>query len=182
VELGSQPGEAVLDVCAAPGGKLGYLAAAMRNEGRLIAQDLTEDRLKLVRENCKRLGITCAHACLPRQWPPNIPAIFDRILIDAPCSNTGVMRRRVELRWRIKPEEVDRLRAQQRTLLNDFAPHLKKGGTLVYSTCSIEPDENQHVISDFLAQSPGWKLVKERELLPFETDTDGAYVATLQKM
>lgn len=180
-ELGAQPGEQVLDACAAPGGKLGCIAAAMRNEGRLLAQDLTDDRLKLVTENCQRLGITCVETALAGQWPPNKPVTFDRIIIDAPCSNTGVMRRRVELRWRLREEELLRLRTQQRMLLDQSASRLTEGGTLVYSTCSIEPDENQVLIREFLDQTPGWQLVCERELLPFVDDTDGAYTATLRK-
>lgn len=174
--LAPQPGQAVLDLCAAPGGKLTFLAQLVRNEGRLVAHDLSPERLKLVSENCARLGVTCA--LLQAQAPK---PEFDRILIDAPCSNTGVMRRRVDLRWRIRPEELDRLRAEQLALLRQASAWLKPGGALVYSTCSLEPEENTQVVHAFLASQPEFKLERERELLPFADGVDGAYAARLIK-
>jgi 16S rRNA (cytosine967-C5)-methyltransferase len=101
-ELDPQPGESVLDLCAAPGGKLTYIAQLMRNEGRLLAHDTAPERLKLIEQNCARLGVTCVQTVLPSTLNPQPSTLFDRILIDAPCSNTGVMRRRVDLRWRIR--------------------------------------------------------------------------------
>src|SRR5436309_3451556 len=148
-ELDPQPGETVLDLCAAPGGKLTYIAQLMRNEGRLIAHDLTPERLKLIEENCTRLGVTCVETVLPLALEQR-KSLFDRILVDAPCSNTGVMRRRVDLRWRIRPEEIERLHAAQLQLLHQAAAMLKPGGRLIYSTCSLEPEENQNVVEDCL--------------------------------
>jgi 16S rRNA (cytosine967-C5)-methyltransferase len=194
LELGAQPGETVLDLCAAPGGKTAFLAQLMRNEGKIVACDISEERLKLLRENCRRLGVTCvetadsfptlsagvqALAC-----PPNTlkreRQHFDRILVDAPCSNTGVMRRRVDLRWRISAEEILRLRQTQLDLLKLAATKLKPGGVLVYSTCSLEPEENGEVVNEFLRTHAGFKLESERELLPFADNVDGAYVARLK--
>src|SRR5207253_2530372 len=112
-------GESVWDMCAAPGGKLSYIAQLMGNQGRLVAQDLSRERLELVRENCARLGLTYVETALaPTLEVPDSP-VFDRILLDAPCSNTGVMRRRVDLRWRIQPDEIQRLRALQLELLRE---------------------------------------------------------------
>ena len=105
---------------------------------------------------------------------------FDSTLVDAPCSNTGVMRRRVDLRWRIRPEEIERLRRSQLDLLEIAAGRVKQGGTLVYSTCSLEPEENEHVIKEFLVAHPHFRLAQERALLPFVEGVDGAYVASLQ--
>ena len=105
--------------------------------------------------------------------------MFDRILVDAPCSNTGVMRRRVDLRWRIQPEEIERLRAAQLDLLKQAATQVKPGGVLVYSTCSLEPEENGEVVKQFLNDHTDFKLECERELLPFVDNVDGAYVAKL---
>ena len=105
--------------------------------------------------------------------------MFDRILVDAPCSNTGVMRRRVDLRWRIQPEEIERLRAAQLDLLKQAATQVKPGGVLVYSTCSLEPEENGEVVKHFLSEHADFKLESERELLPFVDNVDGAYVAKL---
>jgi len=178
-ELDPQPGEHVLDLCAAPGGKLTYIAQLMRNEGSLIAHDRSAERLRLVEENCTRLGVTCVQTALPSTLEAAPRKLFDRILIDAPCSNTGVMRRRVDLRWRIRPEEIERLRVEQLELLRQAAPQLKPGGTLVYSTCSLEPEENQMVVKQFLRERPEHNLEFERELQPFVDGTDGAYQATL---
>ena len=121
-ELDAQPGENILDLCAAPGGKTAYIAQRMQNRGRIAARDNQPERLKLARENCVRLGITCVEFQDSGPPPP-----FDRILVDAPCSNTGVMRRRVDLRWRIKSGELERLRQGQQALLEEAAPQLKAG-------------------------------------------------------
>jgi 16S rRNA (cytosine967-C5)-methyltransferase len=177
-ELDPEPGETILDLCAAPGGKTTYIAQLMRNEGRVIAHDTSRERLKRVEENCARLGADCVEAVLPSALESR-PATFDRILVDAPCSNTGVMRRRVDLRWRVSPEEITRLRAQQLELLRRAAPLLKPNGILVYSTCSLEPEENQKVLEQFLWEFPGFKLARERELWPFVDEVDGAFVARL---
>jgi len=177
-ELNPQPGETLLDLCAAPGGKTTYIAQRLQNQGKIIAHDFAPERLKLIQENCARLGVTCVETV--SQLGPQ-PSYFDRILIDAPCSNTGVMRRRVDLRWRIRAEEIERLRATQLHLLRQAAPLLRSGGTLVYSTCSMEPGENHEVIEQFLAEQPGFKLERKRELLPFVDAVDGAFVARLVK-
>ena len=179
-ELNPQPGETILDLCAAPGGKATFVAQLMRNEGRVVAADVSQERLKLVEENCARLGVTCIEAVLTPHFALRTPH-FDKILMDAPCSNTGVMRRRVDLRWRIAPEEISRLQATQLQLLNLATPRLKPGGVLVHSTCSLEPEENSEVVKKFLAEHPDFKLEKERELSPFADNVDGAYVAKLSR-
>lgn len=177
-ELDPQPGESVLDLCAAPGGKTTFIAQRMQNRGRITAQDNQPARLDLIRENCARLGITCVETSVaPSGIIANPAKRFDRVLVDAPCSNTGVMRRRVDLRWRIRTEEIERLRTEQLELLRQAAPRLKPGGTMVYSTCSLEPEENAEVVKQFLAEQPQFKLEQERELLPFVEGVDGAYVA-----
>lgn len=191
--LDPQPGETVLDFCAAPGGKTAFIAQLMRNEGRLAAQDVSEDRLKLVRENCARLGVTCAEPSRRRvqsseaessvvraSTSPATCQVFDRVLVDAPCSNTGVMRRRVDLRWRLRPEEIARLCRTQLALLREAAPRVRRGGVLVYSTCSLETEENQQVVRQFLTEHAGFALEHERELRPFADGVDGAYVARLK--
>ncbi len=176
-ELDPQPGETILDYCAAPGGKTACIAERMHNSGAVIAHDTTPDRLKLVEENCARLGVTCVRSVLPSTLNSQLPTFCDRILIDAPCSNTGVMRRRVDLRWRIREPEISRLRATQLHLLREAAPRLKPGGTLVYSTCSLEPEENTEVVRDFLKENRAMHLQRERILTPWEHTVDGAYVA-----
>ena len=181
-QLAAQPGETILDLCAAPGGKTTLIAQGMNNQGRLIAQDIAPERIKLIRDNCRRLGVTIVETTLPGVHNPlqPPPEAFDRILVDAPCSNTGVLRRRVDLRWRIQPAEVQRLVATQTELLDQAAPRLRPGGTLVYSTCSLEPEENTGVVKQFLATHPNFRLVTERQLLPFVDGVDGAYIAVLK--
>jgi 16S rRNA (cytosine967-C5)-methyltransferase len=183
-----KPGERILDLCAAPGGKLTYIAQLVRNEARLIAHDTSADRLKLIQENCSRLGVTCAQLASPAHsitdlLTQSLAAFspFDRILLDAPCSNTGVMRRRVDLRWRIEPSEITRLSKLQFDLLTQAATLVKSGGTLVYSTCSLESEENEAVVTQFLQTNPAFALSSQRSLLPFVHSTDGAYVAKLAR-
>ncbi|MEO8429256.1 MAG: 16S rRNA (cytosine(967)-C(5))-methyltransferase RsmB [Verrucomicrobiota bacterium] len=180
--LEPKPGETVLDYCGAPGGKTTLIAQFMENRGRIVARDTSPERLELLKENCVRLGIACVVGELPESssLSPSPAPHFDKVLIDAPCSNSGVMRRRVDLRWRIRPEEIERLRATQLELLQSAAPRLKPGGRLVYSTCSLEPQENKEVVKEFLREHPDFKLEIERELLPFQDGVDGAYVARLR--
>jgi 16S rRNA (cytosine967-C5)-methyltransferase len=176
-QLSPQPGETILDLCAAPGGKTTYIAQRMENRGRVVACDAQPGRLKLVQENCARLGVTCVETA---NLPENGVQVI-RILVDAPCSNTGVLRRRVDLRWRVQAAEIARLRKAQLALLAQAAPLLKPGGVLVYSTCSMEPEENQEVAKEFLAAHPEFHLDAERQLLPFTDNVDGAYVARFKK-
>jgi 16S rRNA (cytosine967-C5)-methyltransferase len=177
--LDPQAGETILDLCAAPGGKLTYIAQRVGNQGRIVAHDIRPDRLALIHENCARLGVTCAQAASPESLNPQL--LFDRILVDAPCSNTGVMRRRVGLRWSLGPHEIGRLAGSQDQLLRKAATLLNKNGILLYSTCSIEPQENQEVVKSFLAAHPRFKLTAEREVLPFTDGVDGAYVARIEQ-
>ena len=198
-QLDPQPGETVLDFCAAPGGKLTFLAQLMRNQGRLLAHEVSPERLRLVNENCARLGVACVKPVLPDGVAPApasvgsegpasppvplsaalAPRTADKVLLDAPCSNTGVMRRRVDLRWRIRPEEIERLRSTQLDLLRQAVRLLRPGGRLVYSTCSLEPEENQAVLETLLREQSELRLEHQRELRPFEDGVDGGYVAQL---
>ena len=179
IQLGAQPGETILDLCAAPGGKTTFIAQLMNNTGKIVAGDLDQNRLRLVSDNCTRLGVTSVETVLPALLNDQA-AVFDRILIDAPCSNTGVMRRRVDLRWRISPDEILRLKRTQSDLLQRAATKLKPGGSLVYSTCSLEPAENSEVVKDFLLGHQNFRLETEHQLLPFAEGVDGAYVARLK--
>lgn len=180
VSLAPQPGETILDACAAPGGKTAYMAQFMKNQGRIVAEDMDTMRLKLVEENCARLGVTCAKIQSSTLTAPT-GELFDRILVDAPCSNTGVMRRRVDLRWRLRAEEIARLSRCQSGILRQCAGQLKPGGTLVYSTCSLEPEENQDVVRAFLSENSEFSLAAERALTPFTDGVDGAYTARLTR-
>lgn len=174
-------GESILDLCAAPGGKTAYIAQKMENDGELLACDSSPDRLRLVTENCARLGVTCVQILAIGDNPEAAlnHRKFDKILVDAPCSNTGVLRRRIDLRWRLRSDDLAKLCGTQIRLLTLAAAHLKPGGTIVYSTCSLEPEENTEVVKEFLVTHAQFRLDSERELLPFRDGVDGAYVAKL---
>ena len=180
--LDPKPSDRVLDACAAPGGKSGYLAELMQNEGFILACDRDESRVETIRENLERLGVTIGH-CVRHDWTAGTllpdPAPFDRILVDAPCTNTGVMRRRVDLRWRLGPEDFLRMPAEQLGILRATIPLLKTGGVFVYSTCSIEPEENERVVAAILSEFQFLKLVEQISLLPFQDGFDGAFAGKL---
>ena len=179
-ELDPKPGESILDLCAAPGGKTTFIAQLMNNRGRIGAYDNSAERLKLVDENCTRLGVTCVETVSQTQLVIS-DRQFDKVLVDAPCSNTGVLRRRVDLRWRVRPEEIQRLRATQLELLQQAARNVRPGGVLVYSTCSLEPEENTEVVEQFLAEVNGFTCERERTLKPYLDGVDGAFVARLRR-
>lgn len=177
-----KPGHRLLDWCAAPGGKTTYAAQRMQNQGRILARDTDPERLEMLRENCERLGVACAEILAAgASWPDWARQGFDRVLVDVPCSNTGVLRRRPDLRWRLQGEELYRLPATQLELLKQAAAHVRPGGLLAYSTCSLEPEENEQVVRAFLQSTPGFSLEQERILLPFVDGVDGAYVARLRR-
>lgn len=181
--LDPQPGERVLDACAAPGGKTGYIADLMRNEGFILACDRDERRVENLRDNLETLGVTIARSVRHdwlRQTLADEPA-FDRILIDAPCTNTGVMRRRIDVRWRLTPDDFPRMAAEQIRIVRAVIPLLKAGGVLVYSTCSLEPEENEQLVEAILREFLFLKLVEQRTVLPFRDGFDGAYAAKVSR-
>jgi 16S rRNA (cytosine967-C5)-methyltransferase len=186
--LDPQPGERILDACAAPGGKTSFLGAMMRNQGTIVACDRDPKRIRTLEENLARLGLEMTVAVyhdwtsdrVPPELDPN--RSFDRILVDAPCTNTGVMRRRVDVRWRLRPEEFDKMQKQQLAILRSVIPLLKPQGALVYSTCSLEAEENEKVVERVLADWPALKLDRVKTSLPFRDGFDGAYAARLIKV
>ena len=178
--LDPQPGESVLDMCAAPGGKTTYIAQKMRDTGKIIAADSSNVRLGKVAENCLRLDVTCVAtlACEGTRLDRCLRGTqFDRVLLDAPCSNTGVVRRRVDLRWRLQAAEITRLATVQAQLLGAASEFVKPGGVLVYSTCSLEPDENERVTERFRESHPKFALDATRSIFPPHDKMDGAFVA-----
>ena len=179
-----QPGQRVLDLCAAPGGKTTHLAELMRDQGEITALDISAERVKMVEENCRRLGLTCvrtmtADAALPEGLPAPLRGGFDAVLLDAPCSNTGVFARRPEARWRISPETIAECAARQGVLLRAALSAARPGAAVVYSTCSIEPEENEAVVRAALADTPGLGLEEERPVLP-KASRGGGYMARLR--
>jgi 16S rRNA (cytosine967-C5)-methyltransferase len=185
--LDPQPGERVLDACAAPGGKSTYMAQKMGGRGRVMACDLYDSRIRRLKENVARLGTISVRVHLldfllvPEAGSPLLEAPFDRILLDVPCSNTGVIRRRVDVRWRLTEEDFLRMPVQQFALVRRAVPLLKPGGVLVYSTCSLEHEENTAVVEQIARELPELALEEVRTSLPFRDAVDGSFAARFRK-
>lgn len=158
--LGAEPGERIWDACAAPGGKTCHIAQLMDDRGELVATDISRSKLTLVQENTRRLGINSVSTDVADlHQPETFPnGHFDRILLDAPCSGLGVIRRNPEAKWRLFSGDITRLAAVQKTLLKNAASRLKPGGILLYSTCSTSEAENELVVEDFLLNHPEFVL------------------------
>jgi 16S rRNA (cytosine967-C5)-methyltransferase len=173
----------VLDMCAAPGGKATHISEFLHDIGKVYALDISQKRLLFLKENCLRMGICNLYIICGNASEGMAPfkITFDRILIDAPCSNTGVLSRRVEARWRMKEGDINRLASLQYSILQTGASLLKDNGNLVYSTCSIEPEEDQDVIKKFLNNESQFYLDAEQYYLPSIEGSDGGYMARLRK-
>jgi len=182
--LAPQPGERVLDACAAPGGKAFLIAAALGSAENLLCTDSNEKRLPRLKENLERLHAGEAETAV-HDWTKSAPekwhGAFDAILLDVPCSNTGVIRRRVDVRWRLQAPDIEKLVITQRKILEAALPCLAPGGRLVYSTCSIERAENTAQVEAFLAAHPELELVETRDAMPFRDGTDGAFAALIRR-
>nr|WP_309242109.1 16S rRNA (cytosine(967)-C(5))-methyltransferase RsmB [Paenibacillus sp. S150] len=198
-----EPGMRVLDCCAAPGGKSAHMGELMKDEGWIYANDLHAHKAQLVADQAQRLGLGCiatgSHDAL-RLARVLEPESFDRILLDAPCSGLGVIRRKPDLKWRKQPEDVASVAALQAELLQSVSGLLKPGGVLVYSTCTTEQAENSRIIAEFLKNNPGfasvsfsspvWKRLEGTalaegegiQLLPQHFGSDGFYIARLQRL
>ncbi|MSN25068.1 MAG: 16S rRNA (cytosine(967)-C(5))-methyltransferase RsmB [Geobacter sp.] len=166
--LGAKPGETVWDACAAPGGKSCHIAQQMDDRGRLIATDISRSKLTIVQENARRLGINCLSTAVAdlHQCDTFPEGLFDRILLDAPCSGLGVIRRNPEAKWRLNYGDITRLATVQKALLKNASSLLKPGGSLLYSTCSTSVEENEEVVEDFLLHHPDFVLENLNELFP----------------
>lgn len=166
--LGAEPGERIWDACSAPGGKTCHIAQLMDDRGELVATDISRSKLTLVQENARRLGISSVSTDVADLHQPDTfpDGYFDRILLDAPCSGLGVIRRNPEAKWRLFSGDITRLAAVQKTLLKNAAARLKPGGTLLYSTCSTSEAENELVVEDFLLHHPGFVLENLNDIFP----------------
>ncbi|OWK43375.1 transcription antitermination factor NusB [Fimbriiglobus ruber] len=178
--LNPAPGWRVLDLCAAPGGKTTHLAELMHNRGRIVACDIEAKRLDTVATLCRRLGVSNVEPVLVKDGTDAPAGPFDAALVDAPCSNTGVLGRRPEVRWRVQPGEFEYLIRLQTKLLFAALDRVKPGGVVVYSTCSIEPDENENVVKGVRRGIKGLKVEAEGYAIPGKP-ADGGYWARLRK-
>jgi 16S rRNA (cytosine967-C5)-methyltransferase len=194
--LDPQPGESVLDLCAAPGAKTTHLAALMRNEGRVVAVERHEGRADALRRTAARMGATCVEVRAGDATEPQEPAHYDRVLVDPPCSDLGTLAARPDVRWRKQPETPAALAAIQARILDQATAALRPGGVLVYSTCTISPAENERTIAAFLEREddfrpdrtpsdlPVWNhpsVPGFLQTLPHRDGTDGFFIARLRR-
>jgi 16S rRNA (cytosine967-C5)-methyltransferase len=194
--LGARPGERVLDLCAAPGSKATQIADRCLDSATIVAGDLYHHRLRTVVSSAKLQGLRSIH-CLTLDGLTTLPladSSFDRILVDAPCSGTGTLRRNPEIRWRISPDDIQDLAWRQKQLLFNAARVVKPGGRLIYSTCSVEPDENEQVVQAFLENKKTFRLGYlglDSSLItpsgvartwPHREGTDGFFICALERI
>ncbi|MCE9615414.1 MAG: 16S rRNA (cytosine(967)-C(5))-methyltransferase RsmB [Lentisphaerae bacterium] len=183
--LAPQPGERILDACAAPGGKAMLIAERLNGTGELIALDLHADRLNPLHENLARMRAPATVLKGDARDPDLVRLVgdkpFDRILADVPCTNTGVLRRRPDARWRFTSARLTAQSHTQTAILENLIRLLKPGGTLVYSTCSLEPEENSQLVKPWANRHPECKFVGKDLLFPPDSQTDGAFAALIRK-
>lgn len=201
--VGPEPGMRVLDCCAAPGGKTAHMGELMKDDGLIIANDLHSHKQRLIAEQATRLGLESITSVtgdaldLANRYEPGS---FDRVLLDAPCSGLGVIRRKPDLKWAKTPDDVGEIAALQRKLLDTASGLVRPGGVLVYSTCTIEPKENEETIESFLSSHSGFvmddddsrfpeKVRKHAmfrgggvQILPQHFHSDGFYIARLRRL
>jgi 16S rRNA (cytosine967-C5)-methyltransferase len=194
--LDPQPGDSVLDLCAAPGGKTTHLAALMGNQGRIVAVERHEGRAEALRRTARRMGADIVDVRTANAAEPHEPAAYDRVLVDPPCSDLGTLSSRPDARWRKHAEDPARLAGQQATILRAGLEALKPGGTLVYSTCTISPQENEGVVESVVAGAAGVEVDDLRsdlpvwnhpsvpffaQTLPHRDGTEGFFIARMRK-
>ena len=174
----------VLDMCAAPGSKTCHIGELLKNKGKIIAVDLYEHRLDLLEKAINRLGLRNvelkAHDSTKLHETYKEKS-FDKILLDAPCSGLGVIRRKMDIKFNVSPESIDELVALQKELIEEAYVLLKDKGILVYSTCTINKKENEKQIVNFINKHKDMKVIEERTILPFEKDSDGFYYCKMIK-
>ena len=172
--LAPEPGMTVIDACAAPGGKTTHIAQRMENRGRILAFDIYEEKIRRIERNAQRLGISIIEAqmCDAREIGAAYAGQADRVLVDAPCSGLGVLRRKPDARWKKSPEDVKTLPPLQRAILASAAEAVKKGGVLVYSTCTMEECENTAIVADFLRTHTDFMLEETGGFLPVQKTTE----------
>ena len=182
-KLGVKQGDTVMDVCAAPGGKTTAIAERMNNTGKIYASDIYRRKLDVVDAEAERLGITNIET---RSWDATrvdstMIRKADRVLVDAPCSGLGVVRRKPEIKYKEHTDEMSLLPGKQYAILSASSAYVKPGGTLVYSTCTINPEENEQVVANFLKKHGDFEKVEDTLLLPNDNGTDGFYICVMKK-
>ncbi|MGG5578551.1 RsmB/NOP family class I SAM-dependent RNA methyltransferase [Myroides sp. C15-4] len=184
--LGIQPGMRVVDTCAGAGGKTLHMASLMENKGQIIAMDIYESKQKQLKIRAKRNGAFNIEYRIIEgtKTIKKLHEKADRVLIDAPCSGLGVIKRNPDTKWKLQPEFVEEIKKVQQQILQDYSKIVKIGGNIVYATCSILPSENEKQIEKFLAseQGQGFKFIKDHKVLAHQTGFDGFYMALLERI
>ncbi len=181
--VGVSPGDRVLDLCASPGGKTVTMAAGLGSRGMVVATDVRRHRLKVLSETLERCRLARVRVIhVPTAGAlPFADAAFDRVLVDAPCSGLGTLRRDPDIRWRLSSRDLPGLAAAQLALLHRAAPLVRRGGILVYSTCSSEPEENQEVVTAFLASHAEFTRSRDHQTLPFRDGLEAFFGSLLTR-
>ena len=184
LKLDPKPGEKILDACSAPGGKTTYIAQLMENKGRVDAWDIHPHRVRLVEEAAKTLGIDIIKANVKNatEYTTAFNGHYDRILLDVPCTGIGVIRKKPDIKWTRKVEDIDEMVEIQSQILDTCSEYLRTGGRLVYSTCTVFKRENEEQIERFLMKHTEYKLLEKINLYPHINDTDGFFIAVLQRL
>ena len=184
IVLNPQENEEILDACSAPGGKTTYIAELMHNKGKIEAWDIYEHRTKLVEKNAKRLGINIIQTDVKNsaEYEEKYKEKFDKILLDVPCMGIGVIKRKPDIKWQRKKEDIEEISHLQRKILENCSKYLKRGGYLVYSTCSILKEENEDVVNDFIKNNSDFEIVKNGlfNIKP-DKEKDGFFICKLHK-
>ncbi|MDR1028541.1 MAG: 16S rRNA (cytosine(967)-C(5))-methyltransferase RsmB, partial [Clostridiales Family XIII bacterium] len=178
-----QPGETIVDVCAAPGGKTMAIAEAMNNSGKINAIDLYKRKLYRIGEQARRLGVSIVDMW---SWDAtradsDLAETADRVLVDAPCSGLGTVRKKPEIKYKQWDRDLEELPIKQRDILAASSGYVKPGGVLVYSTCTVSRKENQQIIRDFLKRHGDFEKIESRQLLPSTDNTDGFFVCKMRR-
>jgi len=196
--LNPKKGEKILDCCSAPGGKTTHLAEIMKNSGEILAWDLYDSRLKLVNENAKRLGIDIIKTEIKdaSEFHEELFQKFDKILLDVPCLGIGVIKRKPDIKWQREKDDLAKIKKEQLNILENCSKYLKKGGYMVYSTCSILKEENEEIIKDFMKKNDNYKIISSNLTAKLNQNTendgmlrlypnkkyDGFFICLLQKI
>lgn len=183
IKLEPSQGERVLDACSAPGGKATYLAQLMKNKGRVDAWDIHEHRVKLVHELAQKLGITIIRAEEKDATVEykELYGEYDKILLDVPCTGLGVIRKKPDIKWSRKKEDIEQLTKVQEQILENCSKYIKPNGIIVYSTCTILKQENEEQIQKFLSKHYEFELIEEIKIYPHIDNMDGFYIAKLRR-
>lgn len=179
--LNPKKGSIILDCCSAPGSKAVQLAIMMENTGKIFAGDIYEHKMKLIHDASNRLGLTCIQATLADATSFDYQQSFDYILADVPCSGLGVIHHKPDLKYQMTLNKIENIKHLQKEIVEHIIQFLKPGGTLVYSTCTINKEENEYFIKKFLSEHPNFSIVKEVKYLPTEKQ-DGFYICKLKEI